>query len=204
MSNILIVPGLHGSGPTHWQTWFESRLSGCLRVTQTDWSDPHLPRWADRVRHGIKQAPGSVWIIAHSFGCLATIVAALDCPGKIAGLMLVAPADPDKFGVTNMLPEETLGFPSVVVASTNDPWMRFTRSAFMAEKFGSRFISLGAAGHINTESGYGPWLDGIDIFEGLRKAHSELPLGTLSDTEQQLFVHQREWHTKTTNNNPQK
>ncbi|MBP7628661.1 MAG: alpha/beta hydrolase, partial [Zoogloea sp.] len=22
----LIVPGFHGSGPTHWQSWFEARL----------------------------------------------------------------------------------------------------------------------------------------------------------------------------------
>src|SRR5205085_1538774 len=42
MDRTLIVPGLHGSGPDHWQTWFERQLSDCIRVTQSDWTDPEL------------------------------------------------------------------------------------------------------------------------------------------------------------------
>lgn len=179
MSTILIVPGLHGSGPDHWLSWFETRLPGALRVNQEDWGTPLLPRWAGNVRHAINTARGPMWIIAHSFGCLATAHAAQDFPGKIAGLMLVAPADPDKFGVTDLLPTGEFACPSVVVASTNDPWMRLTRSGYWADTWGSRFISLGAAGHINTDSGYGPWSEGLDIFEQLRTASGDQPLGPL-------------------------
>ncbi len=191
MSNILIIPGLHGSGPDHWQTWFESRLPESQRVVQEDWTDPHLPRWAGSVRHAINVAVGPVWLIAHSFGCLAAAHAARDYPGKVAGLMLVAPADPDKFHVTEMLPSEEFACPSVVVASTNDPWMRLTRSAYWADIWGSRFISLGAAGHINADSGYGQWADGMEIFEQLRNASAGQPLGSMTPTEQRELPLQR-------------
>lgn len=179
MSKILIVPGLNGSGPSHWQSWFEQKLPNTLRVEQSDWSDPYLPRWAGAVRHELDRAKGHVWIIAHSFGCLAAAHAASDYRDKIAGVMFVAPADPEKFEVTDMLPTQRLGFPSVVVASSTDPWMRLTAAAYWADLWGSRLISLGNAGHINSESGFGPWPDGLAIFEQLRRTQSDLPLGSL-------------------------
>lgn len=180
MNSILIVPGLHDSGPAHWQTWMQQQMPGSRRIEQTDWTNPHLPRWAGSVRHAIHRASAPVWIIAHSFGCLATVHAVWDSPGKVAGIMLVAPADPDKFGVVEMLPDQALPVPSVVVASTNDPWMRFIQSAYWANRWGSRFISAGASGHINTDSGHGPWDEGIEIFETLRRAQAGTPLEPLA------------------------
>ncbi|MFA9441726.1 RBBP9/YdeN family alpha/beta hydrolase [Uliginosibacterium sp. sgz301328] len=179
MSTVLIVPGLHGSGPQHWQSWFESQLPGAVRVEQSDWETPYLPRWAGAVRRELDRANGHVWIVAHSFGCLASAHAAWDFRDRIAGVMFVAPADPDKFGVREMLPDQHLGFPSVVVASTNDPWVRLMKAAYLAERWGSHFINVGAAGHINIDSGFGPWPEGLRIFEQLRQTQSDLPLGRL-------------------------
>lgn len=192
MSTILIVPGLHGSGPEHWQTWFEQKLSGCVRVTQSDWDEAHLPRWAGTVRHALAQAKGQVWIVAHSFGCLASVHAAWDYRDKVAGAMLVAPADPEKFKVEPMLPDDHLPFPSVVVASSNDPWMRLTRAAWWADRWGSRFINLGAAGHINVDAGFGPWHDGLDIFDELRRSHDGLPLGSLDPQKRNRAAYRRD------------
>ena len=31
---VLVLPGLNGSGPGHWQSWFESEITGALRVQQ--------------------------------------------------------------------------------------------------------------------------------------------------------------------------
>ncbi|MDP5239429.1 alpha/beta hydrolase [Uliginosibacterium sp. 31-16] len=179
MSKILIVPGLYSSGASHWQSWFEQKLPNTFRVEQDDWSDPYLPRWAGAIRHELDRAKGHVWIIAHSFGCLAAAHASTDHRDKVAGVMFVAPADPDKFEVTNVLPAERLGFPSVVVASSTDPWMRLTTAAYWADLWGSRLISIGNAGHINVDSGFGPWPDGLAIFEQLRRTQSDLPLGSL-------------------------
>ena len=186
MTTILIVPGLNGSGPEHWQSWFEQKLADCVRVEQEDWDDPYLPRWAGAVRRELDRATGPVWIVAHSFGCLAAVHAATDYRDRIAGAMLVAPADPDKFNVSAMLPDSYLGFPSVVVASTNDPWVRLMKAGFLAEQWDSRLINIGAKGHINTDAGFGPWIEGLEIFEELRRSHNGLPLGSLDG--KQTFV----------------
>jgi uncharacterized protein len=168
MDTTLIVPGLHGSGPDHWQTWFERQLPDCIRVMQSDWSDPDLPAWSAKLRRELSRAPGRVYVVAHSFGCLSAVQAAFDYRESIDGLMLVAPVDPDRFGFSAAIPERRLGVPSVVVASTSDPWMSFRRAMEWSEDWGAEFINLGPAGHINPESGYGPWPRGLSILRYLR------------------------------------
>lgn len=185
MSRILTVPGLNGSGQGHWQSWIESMLPDSSRVEQEDWNTPHLPRWAGAVRQEIDRTKGHVWIIAHSYGCLATVSAAVSYQDNVAGVMLVAPADPDKFDIASYLPHDKLPFPSVVVASSNDPWIRLTKAAYWADLWGSRLINVGSAGHINTDSGFGPWHEGLEIFNQLRKTQADLPLGRL-DTDTSL------------------
>ncbi len=170
MAITLIIPGLNSSGPGHWQTWFESRIPGSVRVIQRDWKDPHLPDWSSRVRREISRTPGRLWIVAHSFGCLAAVQAASDYSERVSGALLVAPADPGKFKLDGFLPDQPLGFRSVVVASSNDPWMSLERTAFWADLWSSDFVNLGAAGHINTQAGFGPWPEGLDLFERLRRS----------------------------------
>lgn len=170
---IIIVPGLHGSGSDHWQTWFESRLPETRRVIQEDWSDPQLVRWSENVLRILQAVHEPAWIVAHSFGCLASVHATHQLEDKVAGLMLVAPADPEKFGVTSLLPTQALPCPSILVGSRNDPWMPIARSQEWAERWQSRFIDLGNAGHINTASGFGPWPRGLEILNELQIADIE-------------------------------
>lgn len=173
MPTTLIIPGLHSSGPNHWQSWFEERIPGAQRVIQRDWQDANLPDWASRVRRSIDRTPGRLWIVAHSFGALAAVQAAADHDGRVAGAMLVAPADPEAFGVEDYLPADRLSFPTVVVASSTDSWISLQQAAHWADAWGSDFVNLGDAGHINAESGYGPWPEGLAIFERLRTAAHE-------------------------------
>ncbi|MGO4683058.1 RBBP9/YdeN family alpha/beta hydrolase [Hyphomicrobium sp. 2TAF46] len=170
MSTTLIVPGLRSSGPTHWQTWLERRVSGSIRVTQRDWNDPHLPEWSARIRREIVHATGPIFIAAHSFGALAAVQAASDHAERITGALLVAPADPDNFGVAEFLPVKPLGFPVVVVASRNDPWMAFDKARHWAGLWRADFVDLGEAGHINADAGFGPWPEGLALLERLRRA----------------------------------
>ncbi len=168
MDTTLIVPGLHGSGVDHWQSWFERKIPGCLRVVQSDWSTPSLPQWSAKLRRDLNRSPGRVFIVAHSFGCLAAAQTVFDYQDRIAGLMMVAPADPARFGLRGVIAEGLLGIPSVVVASTNDRWMSFERAATWADTWGAELVNLGAAGHINVEAGFGPWPKGLDIYHSLR------------------------------------
>lgn len=172
MPSTLIIPGLHSSGADHWQSWFEERIPGAQRVIQRDWSQANLPDWASRVRRAIDRTPGRLWLVAHSFGALAAVQAAADHDDRVAGAMLVAPADPETFGVEDYLPSHRLSFPTVVVASTTDSWITLKVAARWADAWGSDFVNLGDAGHINAQAGFGPWPEGLAILERLqRSAH---------------------------------
>jgi predicted alpha/beta hydrolase family esterase len=75
--------------------------------------------------------------------------------------LLVAPADPANFGLVDRFPKTTLPFPSILVGSTNDPWMEVQDASRWASVWGSEFINAGALGHINAESGLGDWPFGL-------------------------------------------
>lgn len=196
MSTILIVPGLYGSELQHWQTWIERKLPNTQRVEQEDWDNPILPIWANAISQHIEQARGKIWIIAHSFGCLASVYAAQKNPTKIAGAMLVAPTNPSRFSlhgfqagelyisardnITLHLPKQALDFPSVVVASSNDPWMPLESAETWADTWESRFINIGAAGHINVASGFGAWPQGLALFEEFKQSTYDLPQGAIN------------------------
>jgi uncharacterized protein len=194
---ILVVPGMHDSGADHWQTWLQHELPNTRRVEGIDWEVPVLANWAEAVRDAIDDSVGPVWTVAHSFGCLAAAVAAADRLEKVAGAMFVAPADPRSFSplgrlsdtrvdsagsLDDLIPKSPLAFPSVVVASSDDPWVRLTTVAYWANSWGSTLINIGAAGHVNVDSGFGTWPQGKAILAALMDAQPAGPLGPLDPT----------------------
>ncbi|MGY8525261.1 RBBP9/YdeN family alpha/beta hydrolase [Paracidovorax citrulli] len=168
---VLTAPGLHGSGPDHWQTRWERRFPDWQRVEQRDWSCPSLHTWAGRVGEAVERrrrdAPGGVVVVAHSFGCLALLRLVAEDPTGIAGALLVAPADPDRFGVAPLLPAYRLPFPTLLVASRNDPWMAQRTAFSWGALWGSELHDAGFAGHINAESSLGDWPQGLALLAGL-------------------------------------
>jgi uncharacterized protein len=157
---VLIVPGLHGSGPDHWQTRWQKRYPAFERVEQEDWADPDLPVWSRRLRECLLHSQRPTLIVAHSFGCLATLCALRGGRYGVRAVLLVAPADPEKFGVVPFVSGVRLDCPSMVIGSVNDPWMAADRAADWAKRWGSGFVNAGALGHINAESGLGDWPEG--------------------------------------------
>lgn len=157
-ARLLIVPGLHDSGSTHWQSWLQGLYRDSVRVVQRDWHTPDLARWSARIASTLDRAGPGPWIaVGHSFGCLALAhhLAAQPRPA-IQAALLVAPAEPDRFGLAEDLPQRRLPVMSTVVASQNDPWMSAASAQRWAQRWGSHWINLGDAGHINTEAGFGP------------------------------------------------
>jgi predicted alpha/beta hydrolase family esterase len=92
-------------------------------------------------------------------------------PLKVAGAFLVAPSDVDAPSYPIQadgfapMPMERLPFPSIVVASTNDEFVSIARARAFAQAWGSRFVEIGDAGHINGDSGYGEWPEGEKMLE---------------------------------------
>lgn len=65
------------------------------------------------------------------------------------------------------LPMQQFSFPSIVVASTNDPYGSNAHAQACASAWGCRLVTIGAAGHINADSGLGQWLDGYELLQQL-------------------------------------
>lgn len=153
---LLIVPGLHDSGPAHWQTWLHTLHPTARRVQQDDWSVPDLARWADRIGETLGDDPGPVVAVAHSFGCLALAQLLGWGESRIGAALLVAPADPERFGLHERLHAAPLAARTTLIASDTDPWMRAEQALRWARRWNAHHVNLGDAGHINTESGFGP------------------------------------------------
>ncbi|WP_295997723.1 alpha/beta hydrolase [Rugamonas sp.] len=156
---VLIAPGLQDSGPAHWQSRWQLLHPGFERVVQDDWDSTELGPWSARVGEVRRQDLRPTLIVAHSFGCLATVDSIVADPAQVAGVLLVAPADPDQFAA-GLLPALALPCPSTVIASSNDPWISAASAALWAQRWGSTLVEVGALGHINGESGLADWTFG--------------------------------------------
>jgi predicted alpha/beta hydrolase family esterase len=192
MTPILIVPGLGGSGPHHWQTYLERSFPAASRVHQDDWDRPDRDVWIERLTAAIEKAPGAV-LVAHSLGCAVVAHVAASRPDlPVAAALLVAPADVDDahaeaHGLRSFapMPSSPLPFRAIVVASADDPYISLARARGFADCWGAEFVNAGALGHINVEAGFGPWPDGECMLRRLitirSRAYLTPPAPTLSD-----------------------
>ena len=171
---VLVAPGLYNSGPLHWQSRWQRLYPAFERVEQEKWDAPVLEVWSQRLQHQLRQSEQPTLVIAHSFGCLTTVHAALTDIPNLAGALLVAPADPDKFDVSQAVRGQ-LPVPAIVVGSLNDPWMESSRARQWAQTWGADYVDAGALGHINAESNLGDWLYGQSLLQRLVQQTSLFP-----------------------------
>ncbi len=165
---FLTLPGYSGSGPEHWQTLWERNDPSFVRVEQRDWDHPDAQEWAVAIEAAIRGAAKQVVLVAHSCGVAAVAHwARLFAPDSgVAGAFLVAPPDLDRKDLEGAIcafgpaPLDPLPFPSMLVASEDDPYCEVGRARALASAWGASFVSAGNRGHINTASGHGPWPEG--------------------------------------------
>lgn len=167
-ADILFIPGLGNSGPDHWQTRWQVKIRTALRVEQAEWDRPVCADWMGRIVATAHSATRPVILIAHSCGVAAVLHAApkLDA-SRVRGAFLVACTDPASpvapaaaasFGP---LPSAPLPFPSLLIASRNDPFCTYGRAENLALDLGAALVDAGDSGHINMASGHGPWPEGL-------------------------------------------
>jgi predicted alpha/beta hydrolase family esterase len=107
-------------------------------------------------------------LVAHSLGVLAVVQAmARRNSVRPAGAFLVVPPSPawvlkqpDIDPAFAQVSDVAMPCPTMLVASRNDLSAAFEQSADMAENWGAQLVDAGEAGHLNTESGHGPWPEG--------------------------------------------
>lgn len=173
--DILIVPGLGGSGEDHWQSRWERRLATARRVQQDDWERPDRAAWRVRILEAIGLSSRPAVLVAHSVGVISA-VDALNSPGvtRVAAAFLVAPPDPEDRArrpdaIRGFAPisRQPLPCPAILVASRTDPYGTFEHASALAEDWRALPVDAGDAGHINSDSGFGPWPDGLLLFARL-------------------------------------
>lgn len=169
-TSIIIVPGWRDSGPGHWQTLWAERLPQARRVVQDDWHTPTRSAWVARLEETVLEQPGPVVIVAHSLGCITTAHMKPEAAARVRGALLVAPADPERRAVLSdfaPVPYAALPYRSILVASSNDPYCPIRLAGAYARAWGSEFVRLQNAGHINVDSGHGEWPLGRALLQSL-------------------------------------
>lgn len=174
---VLTIPGLNNSGSGHWQTCWEDMRGDCQRVDLGSWASSTRNSWVTRLDAAIREVDGPIILAAHSLGCLAVAWwGALQSQAygwPVTGALLVAPPDcdrmetPETIGGFGPTPRAQLPFPSIVVASRDDPHIFFERAHSISKNWGSSFVDAGRCGHINADSMLGDWTFGQALLEGL-------------------------------------
>jgi predicted alpha/beta hydrolase family esterase len=164
--SFLILHGLHGSGPGHWQTWLAARLrADGERVAYPDLPDAELPSlaaWRGALDGELAALPaGETIVVCHSLACLLWLHHVAEGGPQADRALLVAP--PSESGG---LPEIAEFFPAPLprlagearlVCSDNDEFCPEGADALYGEPLGIPVDMLPGAGHIYPDTGFGPW-----------------------------------------------
>tara|TARA_R110002110_G_C13089564_1_gene684688 strand:- start:56 stop:625 length:570 start_codon:yes stop_codon:yes gene_type:complete len=172
-TELLIVPGLGNASDDDWQGRWLARMPTARRVEQADWHKPRREAWVDALVAAVAGAKKPVVLVAHSVGILTLVHAAplLD-KTRVAGAFMVGVPDWERPQIAQQhgdhgfdpVPLQPLGFPAVLLASSNDPSCDLERAEAWAGAWGARFVIAGEMGHFNAASGHGPWPEGMMAF----------------------------------------
>ena len=164
--DILIVPRIGAPTEGDWPSRWRAKLSTARFIHPEDPADRRREAWTEAVAGAARKAERPALFIGHGLGAAAIADAAKGLDGAdVRGAFLVAP--PDGRGLERLAgPDWTfahapLPFPSVVIASRNDPQGAYGAVAALAADWGAELIDAGEAGGLDAASGHGPWPEGL-------------------------------------------
>jgi uncharacterized protein len=166
MTDIVILPGIGGSGELHWQTQWEKSNPQCRRFQPADWNQPELEDWISALDRAVGAAPKPPLLIAHSLACLLVAHWQQISTVPVAGAFLVAVPNPQSEAFPTEAasfadpPQSKFRFPSLIIASANGPYGTIEHARGKANQWGSGIVEVGELGHINEASGLGDWPQG--------------------------------------------
>ena len=162
--NFLILHGLEGSGPGHWQTWLTARLRAAAeRVAYPDLPDadmPSLPAWRSALEGELAALPeGERIVVCHSLSCLLWLHHVADGGEQADRVLLVAPPSEQA-----EIPQIAAFFPAPLPALTSARLVCGDDDPYCPEGADTVYGALDipvdvirGGGHLNPEAGYGPW-----------------------------------------------
>ena len=170
---VLVLSGIGNSGPQHWQSLWQRRHPQWQRVNLGNWDSPVCEDWVRALDVAVEACLSPPLLVAHSLGCLLVAHWAHHSARVLKGAFLVAVPDPQSASFPAKargfapVPMSSLAFRSLVVASSNDQLGSSAFAQRCANAWGSHFVDIGEAGHINADRGYGEWNEGYAIFQQL-------------------------------------
>lgn len=171
MRCMITLPGIGGSGTDHWQSRWERAEPRFARFQPTDWDAPDLTDWIQSLERAVDACQRPPVLVAHSLACLLVVHWAMQSSLKVAGAFLVSVPDPDGPGFPSAaasfraVPHQPLRFPSLIVASTDDPYGALPYVRRCAANWQTGLVIAGALGHINASSGLMDWTQGRDLLD---------------------------------------
>jgi uncharacterized protein len=169
----VILPGRHGSGRDHWQSWLAGQLRAADREVRypalPDPDSPSLECWLAALRTTLDGLPNDGFdVVAHSLGAVLWLhhVATSDACPRPARVALVAPPSPH-----TAIPEIAAFFPppldidtvrraadgTVLVGGDDDPLTPEGIAVAYGRPLKMSTTIIAGGGHLNPESGYGEW-----------------------------------------------
>jgi predicted alpha/beta hydrolase family esterase len=174
LRRILLIPGIHDSGPAHWQSRWEYLYPQVRRIRQDNWDAPQCAEWVATIERAVEAETARPILVAHSLGCLAVAHWAAQTRIGSHGLLLVAVPDARsaKFPAAargfEPLPATLRGARAVIVGSENDPYAAPDFGRKLAQTWGASYVNAGRAGHLNESGNVGDWPEGWTLIERWR------------------------------------
>jgi uncharacterized protein len=164
MGSFLILHGLEGSGPDHWQSWLASRLrERGERVSYPhlpDPFDPHPSDWERALSTELALLDSPV-VLCHSLACLLWLHHVAEGGAQADRVLLVAPPSEraEVAAIASFFPAPLprLSGGARLVCSDNDPYCPEGAARLYGEPLGIAVDLIAGGGHLNPESGYGAW-----------------------------------------------
>lgn len=172
-ADILFVPGSGAMDPDHWMSRWESRLATARLVE----SGQDVESGRDDVASlaaalgaalagaiapsGTNGARPAV-LVGHGAGVHAIARAAAEADvSRVRGAFLVNPSSAWNLPAP---PRNPLPFPSLLIASRDDPHASFEEMQDLGLDWGAHVVDAGQIGRVDAASGHGPWPEGLMRF----------------------------------------
>lgn len=172
-AEILLLTGYGDTAKGHWMFRWQEKMANASVVDLKNRFHPELKVWRETLVARVEASPRPVVLVGHSLGCILIAHSIHQLPkDKVRGAFLVAPSDWDRpnlvegfdGGAFKPIPRAPFPFKAHLVASRTDPYCDYDVAEGLAKAWGAGFQDAGDAGHINAESGHGPWPEGMMSF----------------------------------------
>jgi uncharacterized protein len=170
LAAFVLLHGLDGSGPEHWQTWLAQRLADAGEDVRfpdlPDAADPDPRVWDDVVAAELTAGGPESTVLCHSLACLTWLRLASAADRRLAGrVALVAPPHTSevpavvRFKPARLMPKaiHVAAGETRIVWAPDDPYCPGGAAKAWGAPLRISGDRIDRGAHLNTDAGYGPW-----------------------------------------------